>query len=74
MFCEAIFLVLGLGLSNEDPIGREPTSVIRLECQLADKWALSYNHHSAVRDGIPFNDRKEHNVGVLTIERRFQLR
>lgn len=74
MICASLFLVLGLGLNSEDPIGREPHSVIRIECQISRNLQLEYNHHSAVRDGWPFNDRKEHNVGVLSISKRFRLK
>ena len=74
--CAALYIGLGIGIQpsqNREQIGREPTSVIRVECQIDDNWTAEWNHHSSVRDGAPFNKRYEAQVDVLSIVYRFKV-
>lgn len=72
--CTAVYLDLGLGNDRYIEQGSNPRGLFRVSAERAGCYGpvtcfLEFDHHSSIKDGVPFNENPEQvanqwNVGV----------
>jgi len=75
------YVSLGIGYDRSIDEGRNPQSVIRAACTVAetvfqkgDSVSVEYDHHSSIRNGFPFNDKEEDLADQMSVVYTVRLR